>query len=71
VTKEKAEMVKLQVSGMTCGHCVAAVTQAVQAVPGVQSVSVDRASGQVVVEGSPDKAALLAAITDEGYEAHF
>jgi copper chaperone len=71
VTKENAEMVKLQVSGMTCGHCVAAVTQAVQAVPGVQSVSVDRASGQVVVEGSPDKAALLAAITEEGYEARF
>ena len=64
-------MVKLQVSGMTCGHCVAAVTRAVEALPGVQSVSVDRESGQVVVEGSPDKAALLAAIIDEGYEAHF
>jgi copper chaperone len=71
VTKENAEMVKLQVSGMTCGHCVAAVTRAVQALPGVQSVSVDQASGQVVVEGSPDKAALLAAITEEGYEARF
>jgi copper chaperone len=71
MTKETAEMVKLQVSGMTCGHCVAAVTRAVEALPGVQSVSVDRESGQVVVEGSPDKAALLAAITNEGYEARF
>ena len=39
-----------QVAGMTCGHCVAAVTQEVTAgVPGVSQVQIDLASGQVTV----------------------
>jgi len=37
------------VTGMTCGHCVAAVTQEISALPGVQQVDVDLASGAVTV----------------------
>ena len=59
---------KLKVSGMTCEHCVAAVTKAVKAVPAVKDVLVDLASGEVTVSGSPDAHAVRAAITDEGYE---
>ena len=34
---------------MTCGHCVEAVTQEISALPGVQQVDVDLASGAVTV----------------------
>ena len=36
-----------QVSGMTCAHCVSAVTKEVSGVPGVSDVQVDLASGRV------------------------
>ncbi|MDE2514414.1 MAG: heavy-metal-associated domain-containing protein [Rhodospirillales bacterium] len=60
-------MIELKVSGMTCQHCVHAVTAAVGALPGVRGVAVDLAAGTVRVEGSPDPAALRAAIEEEGY----
>jgi copper chaperone len=56
------------VRGMTCGHCVAAVTREVSAVPGVTEVSVDLASGLVSVSGAADDAAVRAAIDEAGYE---
>jgi copper chaperone len=57
-----------QVQGMTCGHCERAVTQAVQGVDPDASVRIDRASGSVHVErSSADRAALAAAIAEEGY----
>jgi copper chaperone len=61
-------MATLTVTGMTCDHCVRAVTEAVQAVPGAQDVRVDLASGTVRVAGSADPEALRAAIAEEGYE---
>jgi copper chaperone len=57
-----------QVQGMTCGHCERAVTQAVQGVDPDASVRIDRASGSVhVAHSSADRAALAAAIAEEGY----
>ena len=61
-------MLTLKVSGMTCGHCVAAVSAAVSAVAGAGEVSVDLATGVVRAEGRPDRAAVRTAIADEGYE---
>lgn len=61
-------MLRLTVKGMTCGHCVKAVTGAVQAIPGAGAVRVDLASGAVEVDGSPDPASVRAAIEEEGYE---
>lgn len=60
-------MTRLTVTGMTCQHCVAAVTRALRAVPGVTGVRVDLPSGRVEVEGSAAPALLRAAIMDEGY----
>jgi len=37
------------VSGMTCGHCVKAVTEEVSAIPGVTNVTVDLDSGALTV----------------------
>lgn len=59
---------KLEVAGMTCGHCVGAVTRAVRAVPGTQDVAVDLQAGEVTVTGNPDAQAVRDAITEEGYE---
>ncbi len=61
-------MLQLKVTGMTCGHCVAAVTRAVKAVPAVEDVSVDLEHGLVTVAGSPDQRAVRDAITEEGYK---
>ncbi len=34
-----------EVTGMTCGHCVSAVTNEISALPGVHNVSVDLIAG--------------------------
>lgn len=58
------------VEGMTCDHCVQAVTKEVAQVPGVTDVSVDLTSGRVDVtsEGDLDSAAVRAAVEEAGYE---
>ncbi|WP_328811020.1 heavy-metal-associated domain-containing protein [Rhodococcus sp. NBC_00294] len=58
------------VVGMTCQHCVAAVTEEVSALQGVTSVRVDLESGRVDVESDTpvDDAALTAAVDEAGYE---
>jgi copper chaperone CopZ len=58
----------LEVSGMSCGHCVAAITTAVSALPGVAGVDVDLGGGTVRVGGAPDAAQVMAAIEDAGYD---
>jgi copper chaperone len=60
---------ELSISGMTCGHCVAAVTKALRSVPGVQDAQVDLQQGAASVQGQADAQALLAAVTEEGYSA--
>ena len=58
------------VSGMSCGHCKAAVEGEVSRVPGVESVEADLATKLVVVRGEAlDDAAVRAAIDEAGYEA--
>ena len=61
-------MLNLKVSGMTCGHCVSAVSNAVRAVPGAEDVAVDLDRGEVKVGGDPDPRAVREAIAGEGYE---
>ncbi len=61
--------ITIKVTGMTCGHCTAAVTKALQNVPGVEQAEVKLDPGQAVVTGDADPKALLAAIEEEGYEA--
>ncbi len=65
-----ATTITLNVTGMTCDHCVNSVTTALKDVPGVSeaSVSLDEKSARVVGE-SLDGARLIAAIEEEGYKA--
>ena len=63
-------MTTLNVEGMTCGHCEAAVRKALEAVPGVtRVVEVDRSRNLAVVEGDADTSALVAAVVEEGCRA--
>ncbi|MGR6965174.1 heavy-metal-associated domain-containing protein [Geodermatophilus sp. URMC 61] len=58
------------VVGMTCGHCVNAVTEEVGAVPGVTTVDVDLASGGLTVTSTEpvDDVAVRAAVEEAGYQ---
>ena len=58
------------VSGMSCGHCKAAVEEEVGRVAGVESVTADLDTKLVVVRGDGlEDDALRAAIDEAGYEA--
>jgi copper chaperone len=59
----------LEVRGMTCAHCVSAITSAVSPLAGVTGVDVDLDAGEVRVSGEPDAQAVTAAIEDAGYDA--
>lgn len=61
------------VAGMTCAHCVSAVSDAIIALPGVVSVSVDLAPGalsRVTVSSLHELSGseLAAAVDEAGYE---
>ncbi len=57
------------VSGMTCDHCVASVTEEVAELPGVRRVEVDLASGALCVDAEPPLSDDLvrAAVSEAGY----
>ena len=59
----------LKVSGMSCGHCVRAITQAVQAGDPAAEVQVDLGAGEVRVSSRQSLEQLRQAIRAEGYEA--
>ncbi|GDY28377.1 heavy-metal-associated domain-containing protein [Gandjariella thermophila] len=58
------------VTGMTCHHCVASVTEEISEISGVRQVDVDLASGLVTVTSDEalDPALVRAAVTEAGYE---
>lgn len=60
----------LHIEGMSCGHCLKAVNQALHSVPGAKVVSVQ--IGRAVVEtapGGPSADRLAAAVDEAGYNA--
>ena len=61
----------IQVEGMTCGHCVETVTQAVNSLVGISQVSVDLDKKQVSVdfdESRTNENAISSKITEVGFE---
>jgi copper chaperone CopZ len=59
-----------RVDGMSCAHCVTAVTSEVGQVAGVDAVDVDLGTKLVRVQGAGvDDAAVRAAVDEAGYEA--
>jgi Cu+-exporting ATPase len=62
--------VELPIEGMTCNHCVRSVTESLQNVPGVQSVTVSLADKRAVVEladGQVSRSDLVEAVVAAGY----
>lgn len=57
------------VQGMSCGHCVKAITQALQAQDPAASVRIDLAAKEVGVESVLRTDQVIALITEEGYQA--
>lgn len=65
------EKATLKVDGMSCEHCVKAVTKAVGALPGIGGVEVDLKAGTVTVEHDPRLSSLdviKAEIEEQGYD---
>jgi copper chaperone len=58
-----------RVDGMTCEHCVAAVSAEITALPGVVAVAVDLASGAVTVttEAPVSPHTIAQAVDEAGY----
>jgi copper chaperone len=62
----------LKVKGMTCGHCVKAVTDALHAKAGVSRADVDLIAGRAQVEYDDTRVTpreLAEVVSGEGYEA--
>ncbi|HEX5357108.1 MAG: heavy-metal-associated domain-containing protein [Aquabacterium sp.] len=59
---------QLQVKGMTCQHCVKAVTKAIQALDSSATVSVELPQGHVTVQTTLSREDTVKAISDEGYD---
>ncbi|MBW0090192.1 heavy-metal-associated domain-containing protein [Pseudonocardia sp. KRD-184] len=57
------------VSGMTCEHCVASVTEEITEIDGVTAVAVDLPTGVVTVRSTAplDEGAVRAAVAEAGY----
>ena len=60
-------MLELILPTMTCGHCVSAVTKAIQQADPQASVEIDLASHRVRVETAEDRAMIESALTAAGY----
>lgn len=59
---------QLKVEGMSCAHCVRAITEAVRRLDPQAEVTVSVEEGRVEVKGIEDRAAVTGAIEAAGYE---
>lgn len=60
----------IRIEGMSCGHCTARVTKALEALAGVSAVQVDLNTNTATIEAdaSVTDALLTEAIDDAGYD---
>ena len=62
-------MIEFNVEGMSCNHCVKAVTEAVRSVDPAARVDVDLSSHTVKVDSAAPREAVAAALDEAGYPA--
>ena len=65
------KQIKIKIEGMTCGGCVSSVQKALQAVVGVEAISVSLEDGLAVVaydESDCDVSAIVEAIEEAGFD---
>lgn len=63
-------MQEFKVQGMTCGHCVRAVTSAITEADPEARVEVELAGGRVAVDSTLTAQTLIELIEGEGYVAN-
>jgi Cu2+-exporting ATPase len=68
---ERSQTMKItvKIEGMMCSHCEAAVKKAMEALPFVESAEVSHVAGtaELTLSGTPDEAAIKAAVEDRDY----
>lgn len=62
-------MTKLSIPDMSCGHCRASITQALQPLPGVEAITFDPETRTAEITGSVSPAALITALDQIGFPA--
>ncbi|MFJ6415286.1 heavy-metal-associated domain-containing protein [Paeniglutamicibacter sp. NPDC091659] len=67
-----SQNITLKIDGMTCGHCVASVTEELNEVPGVSNVEVFLSAGgtstaTITTSAPVENSVLEAAVTEAGY----
>jgi copper chaperone len=62
-------MQQFKVEGMTCAHCVKAVTNAIKGEDAEAIVQVDLPTGEVMVESDLTAEQVIGLIVEEGYQA--
>ena len=70
MTDQHAAVTTYTVTGMTCGHCAASVSEEIRAIGGVSDVSVDVPTGAVTVTSDRplERSAVRAAVEEAGYQ---
>ena len=63
-------MNKIKITGMSCQHCVKAVTEALEDIDGIENVSVNLKGGEATFDekGSVDMDVVRKKVEDAGYE---
>jgi len=63
-------MATIKISGMSCNHCVMAVTKALSGIDGIRNVKVDLAKAEATFEETPpvDRALIAERIRKAGYD---
>lgn len=65
---QTADRLRFSVPGISCGHCVSAITNEVSQTPGVNGVVVDLDTKTVTVSGTASPETIIAAIDEAGYD---
>jgi copper chaperone len=61
-------MFVIKVNGMSCGHCVSAITKALAELDKTAKVQIDKASQTVRFDGDADQEEVVLAIQEAGYD---
>ncbi len=70
MSEQNTVVASYAVTGMTCGHCAASVSEEVRQIAGVTDVEVDVPTGAVTVTSTEplDQDAVKAAVEEAGYQ---
>ena len=61
-------MLKMKVNGMSCGHCVRAITKVLIELDNTAKIQIDLAAQTVRFDGEADQEEVVLAIQDAGYD---